>query len=50
MYMQDIFNLTMLKTPFSAETEGGVMEIREGCDGHYKLRDQIAMLPTPNFT
>ena len=22
------------------------MEIRPGCDGHYKLRDQIAMLPT----
>jgi hypothetical protein len=40
----------MLKTPSSAETEGGVMEIRPGCDGHYKLRDQIAMLPTPNFT
>jgi hypothetical protein len=47
MYMQDIFNLTMLKTPSSAETEGGVMEIRPGCDGHW---DQIAMLPTPNFT
>jgi hypothetical protein len=37
----------MLKTPSSVETEGGVMEIRPGCDGHYKLRDQIAMLPTP---
>jgi len=37
----------MLKTPSAVETEGGVMEIRPGCDGHYKLRDQIAMLPTP---
>lgn len=36
----------LLKTPSSVETEGGVMEIRPGCDGHYKLRDQIAMLPT----
>jgi len=40
--------LPLLKTPSSVETEGGVMEIRPGCDGHYKLRDQIAMLPTPN--
>jgi hypothetical protein len=39
--------LPLLKTPSSVETEGGVMEIRPGCDGHYKLRDQIAMLPTP---
>jgi len=39
--------IAMLKTPSSVETEGGVMEIRPGCDGHYKLRDQIAMLPTP---
>ena len=39
---------TLLKTPSSVETEGGVMEIRPGCDGHYKLRDQIAMLPTPH--
>jgi hypothetical protein len=31
------------------ETEGGVMEIRPECDGHYKLRDQIAMLPTPQL-
>jgi hypothetical protein len=44
---QSIAKLTLLKTPSSVETEGGVMEIRPGCDGHYKLRDQIAMLPTP---
>ena len=39
---------TLLKTPSTVETEGGVMEIRPGCDGHYKLRDQIAMLQTPS--
>lgn len=39
----------MLKTPRASEGEGGVMKIRPGGDGHYKykLRDQIAMLPTP---
>jgi hypothetical protein len=37
----------LLKTPSESETEGGIMEIRPECDGHYKLRDQIAMLPTP---
>jgi len=42
--------IRLLKTPSSVETEGGVMEIRPGCDGHYKLRDQIAMLPTPKGT
>jgi hypothetical protein len=35
----------MLKTPSAVETEGGVMEIRQGANAHYKLRDQIAMLP-----
>jgi hypothetical protein len=44
-----VTKLALLKTPSSVETEGGVMEIRPGCDGHYKLRDQIAMLPTPNM-
>jgi hypothetical protein len=38
----------LLKTPGASDGEGGVMEIRPGCDGHYKLRDQIAMLPTPH--
>ena len=42
-----IASIPLLKTPSSVETEGGVMEIRPGCDGHYKLRDQIAMLRTP---
>jgi hypothetical protein len=37
----------MLKTPSAVETEGGVMEVRENVNAHYKLRDQIAMLPTP---
>jgi len=37
----------ILKTPSTVETEGGIMEIREGANAHYKLRDQIAMLPTP---
>jgi DNA (cytosine-5)-methyltransferase 1 len=32
------------------ETEGGIMEIRPGCNAHYKLRDQIDMLPTPKGT
>jgi DNA (cytosine-5)-methyltransferase 1 len=39
--------LRFLKTPSTVETEGGIMEIRPDCDGHYKLRDQIAMLGTP---
>ena len=43
----EIGELNLLKTPAASDGEGGVMEIREGCDGHYKLRDQIAMLPTP---
>ena len=37
----------MLKTPSTVECEGGIMEIRDGANAHYKLRDQIAMLPTP---
>ncbi|MDO9527618.1 MAG: hypothetical protein Q7J27_00490 [Syntrophales bacterium] len=37
----------MLKTPSTVECEGGIMEIRPGVNAHYKLRDQIAMLPTP---
>lgn len=45
--VQQIAMMPLLKTPSSVETEGGVMEIRPGCDGHYKLRDQIAMLPSP---
>jgi hypothetical protein len=45
--MTQIAMMPFLKTPSTVETEGGVMEIRPGCDGHYKLRDQIAMLPTP---
>ena len=39
--------ITLLRTPTAVECEGGVMEIRPGANAHYKLRDQIAMLPTP---
>jgi len=34
------------KTPQGSDGEGGIMEYREGSDGHYKLRDQINF-PTP---
>jgi hypothetical protein len=37
----------MWRTPSSSDGEGGVMEIREDADGHYKLRDDAAMWPTP---
>jgi hypothetical protein len=38
---------SLLRTVTTQECEGGVMEIREGCNAHYKLRDQIAgMIPT----
>lgn len=44
--------IKLLKTPSASDGEGGIMEIREGVDGHYKLRDQIPhytkMMPTPN--
>lgn len=38
----------MWKTPRSSEMEGGLMEIREDKDGHYKLRDQAHHWTTPN--
>ena len=34
-----VTKLALLKTPAASDGEGGVMEIRPGCDGHYKLRD-----------
>ena len=39
------------KTPHTSDGEGGVMEIRPGCDGHYKLRDQAALAgwASPSF-
>lgn len=45
--------LAMLKTPSASDAEGGIMEIREGADAKYKLRDQIPhftrdMAPTPS--
>jgi hypothetical protein len=30
------------RTPSSSDGEGGVMEMREGCAGKYKLRDHVA--------
>ena len=42
--------IALLKTPSAVETEGGIMEIRPGANAHYKLRDQIAMLPTTRAT
>lgn len=43
-----IDKVILLKTPSAVETEGGTMELREGANAHYKLRDQIAaLLPTP---
>ena len=39
------------RTPSTSDVEGGVMEIREGANARYKLRDQAhAMLPTPQST
>lgn len=37
------------KTPHASDGEGGIMEIRPGTRGHYKLRDyaQLATWPTP---
>ena len=35
------------RTPGASDGEGGVMEIRPGTTGHYKLRDDVANWPTP---
>jgi hypothetical protein len=35
------------RTPGASDGEGGVMEIREGCAGKYKLRDHVAQWATP---
>ena len=37
----------MWRTPGASDGEGGVMEIRPGTTGHYKLRDDVANWPTP---
>jgi len=47
-----VANPKMWRTPNSSDGEGGVMEMREGCAGHYKLRDQVqeknrSFWPTP---
>lgn len=41
------------RTPYASDGEGGVMEMREGTTGHYKLRDHVQeknkkYWPTPN--
>ena len=43
------------RTPHASDGEGGVMEMREGADGHYKLRDHVQpknkhAWPTPTGT
>lgn len=35
------------RTPSAGDPEGGVMEMREGASGKYKLRDHAANWPTP---
>lgn len=29
------------RTPHASDGEGGIMEMRDGCSGHYKLRDHV---------
>ena len=38
------------KTPHASDGEGGVMEIREGAAGHYKLRDTVHLAGWPTVT
>ena len=38
------------KTPHASDGEGGVMEIRPGADGHYKLRDLVHLANWPTTT
>jgi hypothetical protein len=38
------------KTPHASDGEGGVMEIREGTAGHYKLRDTAHLAGWPTVT
>jgi len=45
----------MWKTPNASDGEGGIMEMRPGVNGHYKLRDQVQEInrvfwPTPSAT
>lgn len=41
---------TQWRTPRASDGEGGIMEMREGADGHYKLRDHAANWRTPLWT
>jgi hypothetical protein len=36
------------RTPSSSDGEGGIMQMREGASGKYKLRDHVAHWATPN--
>ena len=49
MDLEGAASLVGWKTPHASDGEGGVMEMRPDCDGHYKLRDQAALTgwPTP---
>ncbi len=38
----------LLRTPQGSDGEGGIMEMRPGSRGRYKLRDQVQMFPTPS--
>lgn len=44
------YQLTSWRSPEGSDGEGGVMEIRPGAAGHYKLRDEVNLTtwPTPN--
>ncbi len=37
------------RTPSSSDGEGGVMEMREGCAGRYKLRDHVVAVQNPQW-
>lgn len=47
--LQAVAQMAGWKTPHASDGEGGVMEIREGTAGHYKLRDTAHLVgwPTP---
>jgi hypothetical protein len=43
MDLEGAASLVGWKTPHASDGEGGVMEMRPDCDGHYKLRDQAVL-------
>jgi hypothetical protein len=44
LYLEERVNLEekSWRTPSSSDGEGGIMQMREGCAGKYKLRDHVA--------